>query len=415
MPGSQAISACVGTLLFLLPQLVLAELRFASPEHAADMHNYVRDHVVCDDASCAEEAEFEAFDDGSAYECLPDDNACAERWWVRADYLMWWVQGNRLPPLVTTSPAGTPRPDAGQGAVLFGGQSVDDDLRHGVRLTMGAWLDACQDWGIEGHYLYVGDAGGGYEAASNGEPILARPFYNLDLNRQDSQLVAFPGVVQGQIRIDTSSDVNSAGLLLRRTMLRGCQGEIAFVGGYRYFRFRERLTIDEDRLSTEPLSYGATFQVQDDFAVQNDFHGGEIGLAAEMQRGRWSLDALTKLGVGGVRQRLDIAGRMLVTAPDDSTDIRNYGLLAQTSNIGQYSDTELAFLPELGVHLGYCVTPSLSLRAGYSLLWLTDALRTGDQVDLAIGEGASGTYPQATMDTTSVCVQGVNLGLEWRR
>ncbi|MCU0872647.1 MAG: BBP7 family outer membrane beta-barrel protein [Pirellulaceae bacterium] len=422
MPGSQAISACVGTLLFLLPQLVLAELRFASPERAADMHDYVRDHVVCDDASCAEEAEFEGFDDEPAYEDSQEDNACAERWWVRADYLMWWVQGNRLPPLVTTSPEGIPPLQAGVlhepgTSVLFGGQSVDDDLRHGVRLTLGAWLDACQDWGMEGHYLYVGDAGGGYQAGSDGNPILARPFYNLDpqVDAHNSQLVAFPGAVQGQIRIDTASDVNSAGLLLRRTMLRGCQGEIAFVGGYRYFRFRERLTIDEDRLITDPLSYGATFQVQDSFAVQNDFHGGEIGLAAEMQRGRWSLDALTKLGVGGVRQRLDIAGRTLGTAPPDPTDIRNYGLLAQTSNIGQYSDTNFAFLPELGVNLGYCVTSSLSLRAGYSLLWLTDALRTGDQIDLDIGTGASGTYPQATMDTTSVCVQGVNLGLEWRR
>jgi hypothetical protein len=393
-------------MLFFLPQMIFAELRFASPEHAADMHEYVRDRVVCDGGSCAEEAEFEGFDDESAYEDS-QDNACAERWWVRADYLMWWVQGNRLPPLVTTSPAGIPREAAGvlgqpETSVLFGGQSVDDDLRHGVRLTLGAWLDACQEWGIEGHYFYVGDAGGGYEATSAGEPILARPFFNLDpqVDAQDSQLVAFDGVVQGQIRIDTSSDVNSAGLLLRRTMLRGCQGEVAFLGGYRYFRFRERLTIDEDLLA-------GTVQVHEDFAVQNDFHGGEIGLAAEMQRGRWSLDALTKLGLGGVRQRLGIGGFI---HPD-----YDQPLLARASNIGQYSDTEFAFLPELGVNLGYCVTPSLSLRAGYSLLWLSDALRTGDQIDLAIEEGASGTYPQATMDTTSICVQGVNLGFEWRR
>ena len=180
------------------------------------------------------------------------------------------------------------------------------------------------------------------------------------------------------------------------------------MGGYRYFRFRERLTVDEVLLPNS----GATFQVQDSFAVHNDFHGGEIGLSAEMQRGRWSLDALTKLGLGGVRQQLDIAGRTQVTTPPV---IYNEGLLAQSSNIGQYSDTEFAFLPELGVNVGYCVTRSLSLRAGYSLLWLSDALRTGDQVDLDIGQGASGMHPQATMDTTSVCVQGVNLGLEWRR
>ena len=52
------------------------------------------------------------------------------------------------------------------------------------------------------------------------------------------------------------------------------------------------------------------------------------------------------------------------------------------------------------------------------LLWLTDALRTGDQIDTAIGNsGAPGTvpHPQASMDATSVCVQGISLGAEWRR
>ena len=72
----------------------------------------------------------------------------------------------------------------------------------------------------------------------------------------------------------------------------------------------------------------------------------------------------------------------------------------------------------MGVNVGYYVTPSLSVRAGYSLLWLTDALRTGDQIDTAIGDsGVPGAvpHPQADMDGTSVCLQGVSLGAEWRR
>ena len=134
-----------------------------------------------------------------------------------------------------------------------------------------------------------------------------------------------------------------------------------------------------------------------------------------MQRGRWSLDALTKLGLGGVRQRLDISGSRRSPYRAIRRSATNRGLLTRASNIGHYSDTEFAFLPELGVNLGYCVTSSLSLRAGYSLLWLTDALRTGDQIDPAIGDSGAATYPQASMDTTSVCVQGLNLGVEWRR
>ena len=53
------------------------------------------------------------------------------RVWLRADYLMWFTTGTRLPPLVTTSPQGTPANQAGVlGApgttILFGGS---DGLR----------------------------------------------------------------------------------------------------------------------------------------------------------------------------------------------------------------------------------------------------------------------------------------------
>lgn len=401
-----ALGLGAGVLLLVFPQLVPAEVMVSSPESVAAMHDYVQRNVTCGDGSCADasyvdDSEFTEFDEEPACDCSASCNSEAGRWWVSADYLMWWVQGNHLPPLVTTGLLGQPGT-----STLFGDERVDDDLRHGVRLTLGAWLDECQQWGVEGHYFYLGDASGGYQAASSGDPVLTRPFFNGSGVPQISPWAS-------EIRIDTSSDVNSAGLLLRRTWLRSCQGQVAFLGGYRYFRLREELAIDENRFTLP----GETIQVQDNFAVQNDFHGVDLGLAAQLQRGRWSLDALTKLGLGGVRQQLDITGRTQRTA-NGATTIINGGLLTQPSNIGHYSDTQFAFLPELGVNLGYCVTESLSLRAGYSLLWLTDALRTGDQIDTVIGNsGAPGavTHPQASMDSTSVCVQGVSVGAEWRR
>src|SRR6266496_5985866 len=46
--------------------------------------------------------------------CCPDD-VCGPpgRAWVRAEYLLWAVKGQPLPPLLTTSPPGTPRENAG--------------------------------------------------------------------------------------------------------------------------------------------------------------------------------------------------------------------------------------------------------------------------------------------------------------
>ncbi len=228
-------------------------------------------------------------------------------------------------------------------------------------------------------------------------------------------------LVEGQLHMATSSEVHSAGLLLRKTLFREGLGQLACVGGYRYFRFQERLAIHENLVvvdETGPIDYGTMLQVQDNFVVQNEFHGGEIGLAAELERGRWSLDVLTKLGLGCVQQQLDIAGTTQVTVPGDPPVNRNGGLLTGTSNIGHYSDNQFAFLPELGVNVGDFVTSSLSVRAGYSVMWLSNVLRTGDRIDPAIGDaGVPGVapHPRANLDQTSLWVQGLSLGVEWRR
>src|SRR5262245_8106792 len=54
--------------------------------------------------------------------------------WASAEYLLWWTKGDRLPPLLTTSPVGTPLANAGVlgrpgTSVLFGDERVNDDAR----------------------------------------------------------------------------------------------------------------------------------------------------------------------------------------------------------------------------------------------------------------------------------------------
>src|SRR5260370_41905692 len=64
----------------------------------------------------------------------PPAPADAGQFWVEMEYLAWSVKGDRLPPLVTTSPAGTPQAQAGilgppSTTVLFGDSSVNGGLR----------------------------------------------------------------------------------------------------------------------------------------------------------------------------------------------------------------------------------------------------------------------------------------------
>ena len=129
------------------------------------------------------------------------------RIWLRADYLMWWTSGMNLPPLVTTSPAGTEIGQAGVlgqpgTTILFGGNTVDTDGRSGVRTTIGMWLDACHVWNLEFDYLTLGSRGSSFDQTSTGDPILARPFFNLydlstGLSHQDAELSGLHGRDRG--------------------------------------------------------------------------------------------------------------------------------------------------------------------------------------------------------------------------
>jgi len=250
--------------------------------------------------------------------------------WARGDYLIWWSKGNRLPPLVTTSPAGTPRSEAGVlgepgTTVLFGDSTVSRMARSGYRITLGYWLDCCRRWGIEGDYLDTGANRANFYTNSTGSPIVARPFYNVETGEQFSQITAYPGVAAGCISATVSSHLQSTGIRLRHNLMcctwceapacedacceddscgeDSCGGcgiggwgaarsyRLDLIGGYRYYRLNDRFEMDENLVSTAgsgPLVAGTIFNLHDSFHTTNDFHGGEVGLVATFEKGCWS-------------------------------------------------------------------------------------------------------------------------------
>ncbi len=342
--------------------------------------------------------------------------------WVRADYLLWSTEGMDLPPLVTTSPTGTPRSMAGvlgeNGTqVLFGDSTLFDDSRSGARIRAGLWWDPCHVWGIEGEYLALEDLSTSYRAASSGDPIIARPFFDPLAGQETSQLVAFPGVINGEIEIGAMTRFQSAGVRLRlnacnQTFACGACGvhgvsgggwdeewqnsglpgaqfdcnqssyRLDILGGYRYLLLDDQLRIREDLTSLDTSTPG-TFDITDSFDTENRFHGGEIGLMFEMQRRRWSLELLTKIALGTTQEIVTING---ATVSDEGGDVVTDpgGLLAQRTNIGTHKQNQFTAVPELGVTLGYQLTRHTRLSVGYSMIYWSRVARAGDQIDLDV-------------------------------
>jgi hypothetical protein len=360
--------------------------------------------------------------------CGPDG-----RVWADVDFLLWWVKGDHLPPLVTTSPVGTPQSQAGVlGApgttVLFGDSAVNGGVRSGIRVRGGYWCDCEQTIGIEGDFFILESLADHFNAASNGNPILARPFFNAVTNQQDSELVAFPGLVSGRASVSESSSLLGAGIWGRANLCCDCSYRVDGTLGYRYLRMTDRLGISENLTSTSAnipgVPAGTLLDIADRFDTTNEFNGVEVGLAGEFRSGPWILDWTTKLALGENFSTLQINGATTVTAPGSGTSTATGGLLALPSNIGSFSKDRFAVVPELSLKLGYQVTPCLRAFVGYDFLYWTQVIRPGNQIDTTINTNllpppitplVGPNRPAIRIgETRDVWVQGISLGLELR-
>lgn len=358
------------------------------------------------------------------------------RLWVQGEYLLWWVSGNRLPPLITTSPAGTPAPAAGVPGtpgteVLFGNADVNDKARSGGRLTAGYWFDDEQTWGIEASFFMLEGQTHGLAAGSGGEPILARPFFNTATGVPDAELVAFPGILSGTVTASSASDsLLGAEVLVRRNLVSVPWGgdrsglRLDALAGYRFLHLEEHLSVQENLTVTATNAMvppGTSIIVNDRFDTENNFHGGELGLAAELDSGPWSLNLLGKLALGGTASTVDINGSTAVTEPGMATSVQAGGLLALGSNSGSHEGTHFSLVPELDVNLGYQLTDNWRITAGYTLLYWTETARPGEQVDLAVNPNqlpppvpGGAQRPAFPFQRSTLCAQGLSVGISFR-
>lgn len=373
--------------------------------------------------------------------CKPLCEVCGPpgRFWVSAEYLLWWIKTAQTPPLVTTSPDSSLGILGQPGTrVLIGGQGLDRDPLHGGRFMAGMWLDCCQTHGIEIGYFFLSNRESEASAGGPGTPgsaTVARPFYNVLTGREDSQLVAFPNVLAGTATVTGTSRLQGITPNLICNLCccspkdccdpRGYRVDLLL--GPRYYDLEEDLSVREDlRVAPGvPVLGGSRINILDNFDTRNRFYGGFIGARAECWRGRMFANVTGGVALGSTNQIVEINGNTVITPPAGAVVNRAGGLLTQQTNIGRYSRNEFTYIPELGFNVGYQVTDHLRAYVGYSLLYWSDVVRPGDQIDRGINTtqlptlGGQGTLtgprrPAFSFQDSDFWAQGINFGVQLR-
>jgi hypothetical protein len=354
--------------------------------------------------------------------------------WFDLDVLIWSLRPMQAPPLVTRNDSG------GIGAlgepgtrVLLGGSDMYPGTVGGIRGRLGTWIGDEERFGLEigGFALDEAWRRRFYGSDAFGYPQYSRPIYWTD-SGEGSFLVSSPNFLAGGLEVETST--RFGGVEANAVWL-GYSNErvhAEFLGGFRFLSLEEDLTILQRMRTLAPtaafgtvLPTNTSVSLFDAFGTTNRFYGGQIGTRIDWVFRRFSVGLLGKLAIGGTEQQLAIDGSSRVQLPGGGPSFYRGGLLATSSNIGQYSGSSFSLVPELGVNLGIELTPRMRLKIGYSLLYWTNVVRPGSQIDRAVNPAtvpASNSYgatsgpqrPYPSFSRTDFWAEGLNLGLEFR-
>lgn len=363
--------------------------------------------LVCTDGSCAT---------GTCTDCTPCATACpsvcqpplehkypchAPKGYCvygNAEFLYWFFKNQPSPVLLNVG-----NREGGTDAITA--SDIDNEERIGVRGTFGFWINHQHTLGFEvaGFYLIEHSPEQGF----GGAPI-SRPFFNVNTNLPDSRVINGTGVATGTALLDSDFRLWNGEANLRYELYRFVGGHIDILGGFRYLELQEGLRIQTNSTPTG----GVATLTTDRFTADNRFLGGQVGINLELNSGPFFVNAYTKFAAGNIRQRVTISGEQTtagVTTPA--------GFLAQPSNIGDYTRDDFALIPEAGLSVGVALNDCLRIYAGYSILYLINAVRPGDQIDtrLNLTQAPPGPLqPFFNFNDSTFWAQGAHVGVQIR-
>jgi hypothetical protein len=132
--------------------------------------------------------------------------------WARFEVLLWWRQGQSVPPLVTTDPTTEAATTAGilpDAQILFGNGRIGSGIQGGGRIDVGTWLNPTQAVGIGDRVFGIGKDANTFNANSANTPVLAIPFVNFTTGANNALLIAYPGLRSGAINVALNSSLIS--------------------------------------------------------------------------------------------------------------------------------------------------------------------------------------------------------------
>ena len=349
--------------------------------------------------------------------------------WDDLEFLLWWPKAHPLPPLVAGSRTGVPPALGDPAAVLLvGNRAIDTQDIAGGRFTIGWSLNERQTVGFELVYFFLGSRTLKTTVTQIGNPrvrALGLPFVNALTGREDVFSTGAPGVAAGSVYATNTTRVQGAEANAVANLIDGKNGRVNALLGYRFLQVHEGMTVEQLRFAGNGFG-----PIYDQFDAHNRFHGAQFGLHADLSRGALFCELTGKVALGRVFEVVKIDGATSLRTPVPGGIIDTAlpgGVFALPTNIGRTTHGAFAVVPEGTFKIGLKFSECGRIYVGYNFLYLSDAVRPGDQIDRTLNPAqipslnpggpfgfAGPDRPRPTISRSDFWVQGLIIGLETR-
>lgn len=358
----------------------------------------------------------------SGQSCENSINYC-NRIWLDADYLYWKIKNSPEPvPLVIKQ-----RHVYGPFKTVLGDRNIDLGWRSGAKFALTYWANECRTLGAEVNYFFLSKESKKFTVASNsdGSPPLRVPFFDVQTGLEDSSPLATPGLYRGKALLKVNnrmqgSEFNVLGVFPSCD----CRMSFGWLAGFRWWNFNEHLKFFGNSPIISPPSI---YNYGDKFSVKNNFYGAQIGGSFDYNYCNVFFNLKGKIALGAICQKTIIDGFFTTSEFTGVPETFTGGFFALPTNIGHHKKTRFSVLPELNANIGYQFSDRFSVRLGYSVLYVSNVLFAGKQIDRHINPSQSANIdftptpklvgkpdPKPRTRTEGLWAQGLNAGFEFQ-
>ncbi|AWM41526.1 hypothetical protein GobsT_74200 [Gemmata obscuriglobus] len=318
------------------------------------------------------------------------------QFWASGDYVLAWYTPIRTPPLIQAVPAALANQSTSNGAVTLFPENnrINFGAFNGIRASVGANFEK---FGVEVGGFVLERQGESSSFFNNGNPVaLGQGYISAGSGLPTTLFASLPGQYSGGVSAAAQSRLWGLDGNIRRAWYTFLFDTTDVLVGFKYLDLHESLTV----YSPSVFPSGGVISSSDSVRTSNRFYGGYVGINSRLGNERgFGLDLTSKSGLGGVAQRAELVGSNSFIPAGGAADIEPAGLYARGLNAGTFTRSKVAYTQDFDLKLTYNFNPWFQVSFGYSLMYMSSAIRPGGAIDAVVNDSNVRFVAQPTPST----------------